>query len=111
MSGPHGVGVYIRLFDTIVARINQELRSVGSEPDLVQGEAAAQGERYVKPTRCERPAFLAGLTLTAHTLGSHSTHRTAAPDLVSEGWAFESLWRQLRHAINRVHPSGGRSGC
>ena len=39
-------------------------------------------------------------------LGSHSRHPTAAPDLVSEGWAFESLWRQADQVISRPLVAG-----
>ena len=37
----------------------------------------------------------------------HARLPAAATDLVSEGWAFESLWRQPLFPMSPMNPSGG----
>ena len=61
--------------------------------------SASVGAR-VRPEGCESPAFRPGFT-------QEEVAPSAAPNLVSEAWAFEPLWRQPLHPMNPVNPSGG----
>ena len=63
---------------------SKEAGKGGEEDGEVKLRAAV--EDYVRPEGCEPPAFRPGPT-------RKEVPPAAAPDLVSEAWAFESLWR------------------